>query len=393
MPGVFEQILDPANRANPYTLWAELRRTPVAPQPDGSYVVSTYRAVSALTHDPRLSSDVRPPEAKARGKPSFINLDPPEHDRIRALVMRHFGPPVHPARIDALRPRLLEMVTALIDGFAGRARVDVVDGLAYPFPVSVICALLGVPPEDEPRFRAWTDVIVDRLDPAGNVTDTSPETLRVIEEFVGYVRDLIARHRAAPGDDLMSAMVTDAERGLTDDEIVTTSLLLLVAGHETTVNLIANGVLTFLRRPEMFKRLRDEPELIAGTVEELLRFEPSVQMITWRAALDDVEVEGTVIPRGAPVVLALAAANRDPEQFPDPDVFDPDRQAAHLAFSSGIHYCFGAALARLEAQTALGEFARRVENPRLAVDPPEFRPSPVLRGPLHLLVDLDGVRP
>ena len=165
---VFAQILDHTNRADPYPLYAELRRTPVVRLDDGTHVVSSYRAIAALMHDPRMSSDRRSPEARARGTASFINLDPPEHDRVRRLVMRHFGPPACPGRIDGLRPELTRMVTGLIDDFGDRTRVDIVDDLAYPFPVSVsvICSLLGVPRDDEPRFREWTDVLVDRLDPA-----------------------------------------------------------------------------------------------------------------------------------------------------------------------------------------------------------------------------------
>ena len=388
---VFARILDYANRADPYPLYAELRRTPVIRHDDGTYVVSTYRAIAALMHDPRLSSDRRSEEVKARGGSAFINLDPPEHDRIRRLTMRHFGPPVHPGRIDGLAPKLTGIVDGLIDAFADRRRADIVDEFAYPFPVAVICSLLGVPPEDEPRFREWTDVIVERLDPAGNVMDAGPETMKTLDEFVTYIRELIDRYRRVPGDGLISAMATDdgPDGRLSDDDIVGTSILLLIAGHETTVNLIANGWLTFLRHPEVLERLRAEPELIIRAVEELLRYEPSVHLITWRKALVDIEVEGSVIPGGAPVVLALAAGNRDPEYVSDPDVFDPDRQVEHLAFSGGIHYCFGAPLARLEAQIALTQLAQRLGNPRLAVDPPPYRPSPVLRGPRHLMVEFD----
>jgi cytochrome P450 len=389
-PDVFAQILDQANRANPYPLYAQLRQTPVARQDDGTYVVSSYRAIAALMHDPRMSSDRRSPEARARGTASMINLDPPEHDRIRRLVMRHFGPPASPARIDRLRPELTRIVNELIDAFGDRTRVDIVDDLAYPFPVSVICSLLGVARDDEPRFREWTDVLVDRLDPAGNVKDESPETMQTIEEFVGYLRQLIDHHRQQPGNDLISALATDdGDDRMSDDEIVSTSILLLIAGHETTVNLIANGWLTLLRHRDVLKRLRDEPELIIRTVEEMLRYEPSVHLITWRVTLDDIEVADTVIPKGSPVILALAAGNRDPEHVPDPDVFDPDRQTEHLAFSGGIHYCFGAPLARLEAQIALSRLVQRLEAPRLVADPPPYRPSPVLRGPRHLLVEFD----
>jgi len=385
---VFAQIIDPAHRADPYPLYARLRQPPVLRLDDGTHVVSSYRAIAAWMHDPRMSSDRRSPEARARGTASFINLDPPEHDRVRHRVMRHFGPPACPARIDGLRPELLRAVTGLIDDFGDRKQVDIVDDFAYPFPVSVICRLLGVPRDDEPRFREWTDVLVDRLDPAGNVKDESPETLRAVEEFVAYLRQLIEHHRRQPGDDLISAMVGDAD-GMSDDHIISTSILLLIAGHETTVNLIANGWLTLLRHPVVLKRLRDEPELIIRTVEELLRYEPSVHLITWRITMDDIDVADTVIPRGSPVILPLAAGNRDPEHVARPDAFDPDRQTEHLAFSGGIHYCFGAPLARLEAQIALTQLVQRLDNPRLVIDPPPYRPSPVLRGPRHLLVEFD----
>ena len=180
---------------------------------------------------------------------------------------------------------------------------------------------------------------------------------------------------------------------MSDREIIGTSLLLLVAGHETTVNLIANGMLTILRHPELIPRLRAEPELIIRLVEELLRYEPPVQLIPGRVALDDIAVEGVTIPRGARITVALAAGSRDPEHVVDPDVFDPDRRSEHLGFGGGIHYCFGAALARAEAQVALGELVSRLVHPQLAVGPPEYRRSPVLRGPRHLLVDFDAVDP
>ena len=390
---VFERVLDFANRADPYPLWAELRRTPVAPQTDGSYVVSTYREISALRRDPRLSSDMRTAEQRAAGDmPPMLRLDPPDHDRARRLVMKHFGPPQRPTLVDDLRPELTRMVTELIDALADQDQVDIVDQFAYPFPVSVICTLLGVPRTDEPRFREWTDVLVDTLDPAGNVADRDPTKLAGLQEFIAYLQQLIADHRRHPGPDLISAMATEeAEDRLTDQEIVSTSILLLIAGHETTVNLIANGMLTFLRHPTVLKRLREEPAMIIPAVEEVLRYEPSVQMIPWRKTLDDVEVAGTTIPKGAQVILALAAGNRDPVVYPRPDAFDIDRGAQHLSFSGGIHYCFGAPLARLEAQIALGQLVDRLENPTLVTDPPPYRPSPVLRGPRHLMVGVDRI--
>jgi cytochrome P450 len=194
------------------------------------------------------------------------------------------------------------------------------------------------------------------------------------------------------------------EGRMSQEDLLSTSFLLLIAGHETTVNLIANGTLTLLRHPEVLQRLRRDPELVIRIVEEVLRYEPPVHLVPWKVALDDIEIADTTIPAGSQVLLVLASGNRDPDHSPDPDRFDPDRfnpdryglardYVQHLSFSSGIHYCFGAPLARLEAQIALDELARRLENPRLVADPPPYRPNPVLRGPLHLLVDFDRVTP
>jgi len=178
------------------------------------------------------------------------------------------------------------------------------------------------------------------------------------------------------------------------EDLLATADLLLIAGHETTVNLIANGMLTLLRHPDVLDRLNREPGLINGLIEELLRYEPPVQMLPNRATLADINVDGTTIPEGSPLILVLAAGSRDPEHFPDPDLFDPDRtNNQHLGYGSGIHYCFGAPLARAEAQVALPELARRLVNPRLVTDPPPYRPNPILRGPSHLHVEFDAVVP
>ena len=203
---------------------------------------------------------------------------------------------------------------------------------------------------------------------------------------------------ARPGDDLLSGLLSGdgPEAPMTREEVLSNAALLLVAGHETTVNLITNGMLTLLRHPEVLDRLRrgDEPDLVARVVEELLRYEPPVQFLPNRNTLDDIEVAGTTIPKGSPVTLVLAAGSRDPAHVPDPDRFDPDREHnEHLGFGGGIHYCFGAPLARPETQIALTELARRLENPRLVDDPPPYRPNPILRGPRHLLVEFDGVGP
>ncbi|MDT3442620.1 MULTISPECIES: cytochrome P450 [unclassified Pseudofrankia] len=405
---VYEQILDPANRANPYPLYALLRETPVARQPDGTYVVSTYREIVALLHDRRVSSDPRchpelggAPPAPEDGSPGlplpFILRDPPEHDRLRELATRPFGPPCTPGRVEGTRPWLTEITNALIDNFAGRQRVDLVDDFAYPLPVTAICRLLGVPREDEPRFHHWASAITETADPTtGTFAERQRRRAQVNAELGAYLAGLVDAHIRQPGDDLISGLLTDTgQQGpMSRADLLSTAALLLVAGHETTVNLITNGMLTLLRHADVLDRLPREPDLIIPLVEELLRYEPPVQILTSRSTLADIDIAGATIPEGSPVVLALAAGNRDPARFPDPDRFDPDRaDNVHLGYGSGIHYCYGAPLARVETQVALSALARRLHNPRLVADPPPYRPSPTLRGPRHLVVEVDAVAP
>jgi cytochrome P450 len=406
---VFAQILDYANRADPYPLYAELRKTPVARQDDGSYVVSTYREIVDLLHDPRISSaDRGSGGADAPGMPAaFIRTDPPEHDRLRRIVNRPFGPPHTPDRIDGMIPDLRRLVSGLIDGLAGQPEVDLVDQFAYPFPVTVICELLGVPAEDEPRFHGWAQTLVDALDPgAGDPAEQERRRADALTQLGVYLAGLVDAQRKAPGPSLLSALATDdgPEGRLTDMELLASAILLLVAGHETTVNLITNGMLTLLRHPGTLERLRHDSGLAVPLVEELLRYEPPVQFLPNRHALDDIEVAGTTIPKGSRVVLVLASGSRDPSHVQDPDRFDPDRfdpdrfglardRDQHLGLGGGVHYCFGAPLARLETQIALAELARRLVRPRLVVDPPPYRDSPVLRGPRHLRVAVDGIAP
>jgi cytochrome P450 len=405
---VFEQIIDYSSRADPYRLYGQLRDAPVSRQDDGSYVVSTYREIVALLHDPRVSSDGRnlsylpdtqpAPLEKSNGlAPPFIRLDPPEHDRIRRLVMYHFGPPHSPGKIDGMRPEMAEIISGLVDGIADRTQADVVEGIAHPFPVMVICRLLGVPQEDEPRFRTWADAVAETFGPGeGDSAERQQTRDSAMAALAQYLGELAETRRGKPGDDLISGLVTyDGPEGqLSPAQVASTATLLLIAGHETTVNLITNGVLTLLRHPEVLERLRHDPELVIRTVEELLRYEPPVHFPALRAALDDITIDGTTIPKGAPIVLALAAGSRDPSCIRDPERFDPDRELnQHLGFGGGIHYCFGAPLARLETQLALTEIFGRLENPRLLADPPPYRTGSALRGPRHLPIAFDGVLP
>jgi cytochrome P450 len=379
--------------------------------------VSTYREIVALLHDPRLSSDVRnlpelgadapmqaSEEVPAGLPPNVIAIDPPEHDRVRRLLTRNFGPPQRPGRVDSMIPDMVEIVTSEIEDFAGKdrsgtIRVDIVDDFAYPFPVTVICRLLGVPREDEPRFQALSDAVIKAVDPTtGGIAERQRRRAEAIADLGRYFAQLLDARHGHPGDDLLSGLVggDGPETPMSREEVLSNAALLLVAGHETTVNLITNGMLTLLRHPEVLDRLRrgDEPDLAARMTEELLRFEPPVQFLPNRNALDDIEVAGTTIPKGSPVTLVLAAGSRDPDVVPDPDRFDPDREHnEHMGFGGGVHYCFGAPLARPETRIALTELARRLKNPRLVADPPPYRPNPVLRGPLHLLVEIDGVNP
>ncbi|GAA2308603.1 cytochrome P450 [Streptomyces caniferus] len=394
---LFHRITDYAHRADPYPFYAELREAGVARQEDGSYLVGTYHEIEALLHDPRISSDRRnrtvPDETAAAEQglpPAFIGLDDPEHHRLRRLTMRSFGPPHTPDRIAGMHDEITRIVKDLLAGFVDKERIDVVDDFAYPLPVTVICRLLGVPIEDEPRFRAWSDAIVAGIDPTPGEDPTErPRAAAEARKEMGlYLGELAEKRRAHPSDDMLSAFVSDSADGqLTPLEIMTTSVLLLIAGHETTVNLITNGVLTLLRHPDELARLRGEPALMPRAVEELLRYEPPVQMLPQRTPLADIEVAGVTVPKGAPLILMLASGNRDPRRFCDPDRFDPTREDnQHLGFGSGIHNCFGAPLARLEAQIALHELIQHLDTPRLVEDPPPYRRSPVLRGPRHLLL-------
>ena len=324
-------------------------------------------------------------DRRAQNRPyraCFIGMDPPAHDRLRRLVTSHFE------QTDAVRPDMVRTASGLIDNMQAKHEIDLVDDFAYPLPVTVICQQLGVPHEDEPRFHPWAEAIITQLDPRPGQESAAAQASAEMNQ---YMAELVERYRSEPGPGLLSGLA--AEEGMSTQDVVATGRLLLIAGHETTVNLITNGMLTLLRHPV---DLGTAPQ--RGTAGD----PPSRGAIALRAAganqpeymaLDDVEVGKVTIPKGSRIVLALAAGNRDPNRFPDPDRFDPERDDnEHLGFFTGIHYCFGAGLARQEAQAALTELARRLENPRLLQDPPPYRQNPTLRGPRHLPIEVDGVR-
>jgi len=391
---LLNQVLDYTNRADPYPIYARMREHPVFVQDDGRYIVSTYAEIRACLQDPRFSSDLQKGYSQADQRivddpvqVSFITMDPPKHDWLRHQVMMHFTPEL----INGLRPRIEEVASALLDAHEQRARLDIVDDFAYPLPVIIICELLGVPREDVALFHTWVDQLILAGDPglaANKEVVQQAKSARV--QLRQYMGRLIDKFQQTPGPGLISAMLHDTtqEKQMTKDELIASSVLLLVAGHVTTVNLIANSMLTLLRYPEHYERLRREPSIVANLVEEVLRYEPPVQFVR-RTTLTEVPIAGVTIPKGAPVYPILASGNRDPLRFDDPDRFDPDRtDIEHLGFGGGIHYCVGAPLARLETQIALVELARRLQEPRLVEDPPPYRESASLRGPLHLLVSL-----
>ncbi|MYV74718.1 cytochrome P450, partial [Streptomyces sp. SID1046] len=342
---MLRKIIDYANRADPYPLYEELRRTPVFHDEDGPYVVSTYHEIQALLHDPRISSDPRnltlsasDPLGQDEGDdstlpPVFIRLDPPDHDRLRRITNRPFGPPHSPHRVHDMRGELGGIVSELIDGIVGAGsleRIDLVEQFSYPFPVTVICRLLGVPHEDEPRFHVWADTLAASLDPDPDVDPgtTSKVAADAQIELGMYLAGLIEERRKNPGEDMLSQLAAvdeEPDGSMSTLEIISTAALLLIAGHETTVNLITNGMLTLLRHPDVLRRLREDPQLSVPIVEELLRYEPPVQLLPRRSALADIEVGGVTIPKGATVSLILASGNRDPKRFENPDRFDPDR--------------------------------------------------------------------
>jgi cytochrome P450 len=320
---------------------------------------------------------------------SFLFMDPPDHTRLRRLVSKAFTPRV----VEGLRPLVEQLSRDLLDAAAARGRLELVADLAYPLPVAVISAMLGVPAEDHERFAGWSAVLARSLD--DTLSAASPQDMAArraaADQFRAYFVDLAEQRRAAPQPDLLSALVAAEDAGdrLTSDELVSTAMLLLTAGHETTVSLIANGTLALLRDPVLRERLAADDGLAAGVVEEVLRLDPPVQM-TMRIPLQDLDVPGGTVRAGGTVVLLLAAAGRDPQQHADPLRLDPARTTPHLAFSAGHHYCLGAPLARLEAGVVLADLARRLVGP--GVEELTYRENRVLRGPQTMQIS-GGIRP
>jgi cytochrome P450 len=310
--------------------------------------------------------------------PAFLFLDPPEHTRLRKLVSKALTPKV----FKDLEPYIRAVVDLLLDQIAEKGRCDVVEDFAYPLPVAVICRLLGLPVEDEPEFRRASGLVGQALDPfIGQLPEELKERSRAGKWLRDYHRELIRHRRGNPGDDLISALVHVEEAGdqLTDEEIISTCNLLLVAGHESTAILVSNAILAMLRNPGQWAELGANPRRGLSTVEETLRYDPPVQLLG-RIAADDMTIGETAIPKGETMILVLAAAQRDPAANERPDEYDPGRKAIrHLGFGHGTHFCLGAPLGRLEGAIALSAITARFPHAQLDGGP-RYKPNLTLRG-------------
>lgn len=387
------QLLDPSIRANPYPAYDRIRAHGPLQLPGMTLnVFSSYQDCDDVLRHPSSASDRLKSTAAQReiadgadarpvGPPGFLFLDPPDHTRLRKLVSKAFVPKV----VKALEPDITALVDGLLDKVEEQGSFDVIADLAYPLPVAVICRLLGVPIEDEPQFSRASALLAAALDPVisftGQAPDSFDEMLQAGLWLRGYLRELIGRRRSDPGDDLMSGLIHVEESGdqLTEEEIGATCNLLLVAGHETTVNLIANAILAMLRHPRQWTALAADPQRVSAVVEETLRYDPPVQLMG-RIAADDMTIGGATVPKGDIMMLLLAAAHRDPAACERSDEFDPDREnIRHLGFGKGPHFCLGAPLARLEAAVALSKLTARFPNARMAGEP-QYKPNLTLRG-------------
>jgi cytochrome P450 len=387
--------IDPAFRADPYPAYrALLEEAPLFESPYGLLVVSRYEDCLTILRSSGTSNDFRKstrfaPATEDEGDvtPSFLFLDPPDHTRLRGLVSRAFTP----RRVEELRPRAQQIADEAFARAAQSGGMEVVEDLAFPLPVLMICQMLGVPAEDVDEFKEWSAATARGLDPSFTWPPGLLERFQTLRNrAMDYFGELIARRRREPRDDLLSALLEAEEQGdrLTEAEVFSTLNLLLIAGHETTVNLITNGVLAFARYPEQFARVREDPSLIRGAVEEVLRFDPPVHMMG-RLPIEDIELSCGTIPAMSELVMLPAASSRDAAQFSAPDEFDVTRaDNRHLGFGFGIHHCLGAPLARLEAQVALGTLARRFSSIELITDPPPYKDNITLRGVAALEVKL-----
>ncbi|SCF03287.1 Cytochrome P450 [Micromonospora matsumotoense] len=394
--------------ADPYPSFARLRTdAPVCPVSSprfDSYLLTRFDDARAALTDPRLSKDLYGPgqhylqlfgpNSEALNR-NMLNSDPPEHTRLRRMVSQAFAP----RRIEALRPRVRQIVDGLIDGFVAQGRAELMHDFAIPLPMVVICELLGVPRADQDRVLDWTQVIrtsgSSRRPPAEERAAVGEAQVRLHH----YLAELVAAKRVAPADDIISALIEgcDQDGRLSEAELVTTSFLLLFAGHQTTADFLGNATVALLTHPDQLDLLRDTPDLLPSAIEELLRFDGPLPVASPRVATEDVEYQGVRIPAGSIVGVVLNAANHDPAHFVAPDRLDLRRvRGPHLGFGHGVHYCLGVSLARMEAQIALAALLRRLPGLRLGVPAAALRRLPAaspFRGLLELPVRFTASAP
>jgi cytochrome P450 len=392
--------LDPSVLADPYPAYVRLRRLGPVRDAAGTWLVSTYEHVTALIRDPRLTA-LRPPPSTA-GMPAeareaveelwglyrrwLLMMDPPKHTHVRRLVRDPFGR----REVERLRPRIRTVVDELLAPGVARGRMDVIAELAAPLPTRIVAELVGLSEEDAPFLKRCTEDLVGSFGAIAGDPRSAALHLRALGGFHRgrrYLVSELARRRLRPLTDLLSSLLAAEERGaIAPDELVANCLLLLGAGNETTTHLIGNGMLALLGHPDDLRRLRDDPSLMPTAVDELLRFDPPVQM-TERIAVAAIELGGVTIRPGEWVRMLLAAANRDPAAFRDPDRLDVGRQGQrHLALGGGVHYCIGGALGRLEAEVAFGTLLRRAPDLALGPGEPVRRDNPTFRGLVSLPV-------
>jgi pimeloyl-[acyl-carrier protein] synthase len=390
-------LLDPAVLADPYPLFRRLRtEDPVHWDPFlHTWVVTRYVDVLEVLHTFSADRTHTPEKLASMGLShmspiaqlmvqQMLFMDPPAHTRLRSLASYAFSP----ARVAVLRTHIREIVSRLLDAVQSKGQMDVIADLGEPLPAIVTAEMLGVPEEDRPKLKAWSADFAEMLGNFQHNPEHAPRMLRTVQDMTAYFRDTIRRQQDRPQEGLVHSLMTAEVNGdrLTEEEVVATSIVTMVGGLETTTNLIGNGVLTLLRHPEELKRLQQDPSLIPAAVEEMLRYESPSQH-TGRLAPEDVELGGKLIRKGQAVMAVMAAANRDPERFPDPDRFDVARaDNRHLAFGYAAHFCFGAALARVEGQEVFEALIRRLPGLELQPGSLTWRNNLGLRGLIALPV-------
>lgn len=396
-------------KADPYPTYAAMRtgaplyRRTFTDDQTAIWFITRYEDVSAILRDSRFVKDIRntmTPEERAQVPPQppimdllsnhMLNLDPPDHTRLRALINKAFTARI----VTQMEPRIQRIADQLLDKVQTRGQMDLIEEYAFPLPITVIAELLGIPARDRNRFRQWSRAVVSPSQNLQRSAKKYQKARQLMEDFASYMGRIIAERRREPQADLLTSLIEAEEAGdkLSQDELYSMVSLLIIAGHDTTVNLIGNGMLALLQHPDQLAKLQADPSLMEPAIEEFLRYDGAVERATMRFAMADVAIGEHVIQRGDAVSLVLAGADRDPALFSEPDMLDIARtNNRHLAFGQGIHYCVGAPLARLEGRIALETLLRRLPTLQLAVPVAElrWRTVPIIRGMRHMPVAWD----